>query len=308
MINLKREPHEAHPGRDHDDTLESQLISNELFRPLHEEGGWYYGRAIEQPCYTEKGWSGYPGWVKKGDVISLANRARPNAVVWTAEADVFPGPECDGMPLTTLSLGSRILAEPEHGNEGRLCKVHLYSGQAGWVRRDALRLRDGAKGISTASLIREVVENAALFLGVPYVWGGRSFTLSDGRSGVVLGVDCSALVCLSYRLSGIDVPRNAHDQWLFAQPVDGDAIGAGDLVFVAKEDEPKVIRHVMISTGQESMIEASETGRTVSKTSFTAKFGLSRNELKQAGFVVEGKRIYFGRITKGLDLEALRKD
>jgi gamma-D-glutamyl-L-lysine dipeptidyl-peptidase len=301
--NLRKEPIGVRPGL-HDDLQESQLLTNELFRPLREEQDWYYGEAIEQPYYTEEGWSGYPGWVKKSDVASVKTVRRRNAVIVSREAGVFPGPECKGKPLITLPLGARIATEPENGIKRPACKVHLYSGQAGWVRRDGLRLLDGSREVSsTKGLIREVVENAFLFLGVPYVWGGMSIPLAGGASQVVAGVDCSALVCLSYRLSGIDVPRNAHDQWIFARPVEGNGPQTGDLVFIAKEDAPKAVRHVMIFIGRESMIEASETGRTVSETSFAEKFGLSCRELRQAGFVVEGKQICFGRIGRGLDLE-----
>jgi cell wall-associated NlpC family hydrolase len=308
VVALYREPREARLDCDRVDLQESQLLNNELFQALAEERDWYYGEAIEQPYSTEKGWRGYPGWVKKSDMAPVAVMIRPNAVITAREAAVFPERECAVDRIENLPLASRLAAEPEYGNEKRSCKVHLYSGRVGWVRRDALRLLECNRRISTQSLIREVVGNAFLFLGVPYVWGGRSIPLPYGPSRVVSGVDCSALVCLSYRLSGIDIPRNARDQSIFAESVPGDEMQTGDLLFIGTKDLPNSIGHVMISIGHESMIEASETGRTVAETSFVEKFGVSYSQLGQAGFVVEGRRIHFGRITQGLDIfEALNQ-
>ncbi|MFT6095730.1 MAG: hypothetical protein ACJAXY_001606 [Nonlabens sp.] len=47
-----------------------------------------------------------------------------------------------------------------------------------------------------------LINNALLFLNTPYLWGGRT----------PLGIDCSGFTQLIYRLSGIDLLRDASEQ------------------------------------------------------------------------------------------------
>jgi hypothetical protein len=294
--SLRKEPVE--PGQGDPGSLqESQLLANELFLSTGEEQDWCYGEAIEQFYHTDKGWGGYPGWVRKRELIKAEMTQPRNAVVISQEADVFADPICSGQSLTVLPVGSRVRFDLD-ARPG-FSRVLLHSGQAGWMRKDALRVfDDSATDLLSDAKIREVISNAFLFLGVPYLWGGMNASRHT-PSGATWGVDCSALVCLSYRLSGVDIPRNACDQQIFARPIEGDDVRAGDLVFIAQEGSPRVIRHVMICTGAESIIEASQTGRTVAETTFAEKFGLSYDELKEAGFETEGRKIYLGRISKG---------
>lgn len=307
ITSLKREPRETCTAPWADDLQESQLLYNELFRPLREEGNWCYGEALEQPYHTEKGWIGYPGWVMKSALVSIEMTEPQNAVVIHHETEVFSDPLCSGQALATLPLGCKVRVSPDHGARPGFSRILLHSGQTGLVRNGSLRVFDGrGKGPLDEDVIGEVIGNAFLFLGTPYLWGGMSLSWSRA-SGTVYGVDCSALVFLSYRLSGIDVPRNAHDQWVFAQPVEGEDLRAGDLVFIARAEAPELVRHVMICTGFESMIEASETGRTVSETTFKEKFGLPRGELALARFVSQGRSVCFGRIDRGFDTNALRR-
>lgn len=294
--DLRKEPIETGEG-DTDSLRESQLLANELFRLMGEERDWCYGEAIEQPCYKDEGWNGYAGWVRKAD-LTKAEMTRPqNAVVISRGVEVFADPLCSGRSLATLPLGSRVRLDLD-ARPG-FFRALLNSGQEGWMRKDALRVFDGpTTGPLNDDKIREVISNASLFLGVPYSWGGM-IACRCMSSDAMWGVDCSALICLSYRLSGIDIPRNACDQRIFAQSIEGDDLRAGDLIFIASEEAPTVIRHVMMCTGPQSMIEASRTGRTVAETTFVEKFGLSYDELKQTGFETEGRRIYFGSIKKG---------
>jgi cell wall-associated NlpC family hydrolase len=302
--NLRKEPRDGDDGA-FDDLQESQLLANELFRPVHEEGNWYYGQAMEQPYLTEEGWIGYPGWVNKSELGVVSGGFQPNAVVISRDVSILPRQESTETPLLALPLATMVYAESGSDRSSVFLRVHLYSGLTGWVRRDSLRLIDDPRSVPLReSSLQEVVENAFLFIGVSYRWGGMKApptrTLGASPSSAS-GVDCSALVCLSYRLSGINIPRNARDQWLWARPLREGGLRMGDLVFIAGEGTTENARHVMICTGQETLIEASETGRTVSETTFTEKFGRSFEDLKRVGFVVTGRKIYLGRIAKGME-------
>jgi cell wall-associated NlpC family hydrolase len=74
-----------------------------------------------------------------------------------------------------------------------------------------------------APVTGDFVDQAARFLGAPYLWGGRSLA----------GLDCSALVQLALLATGIAAPRDSDMQAsLLGRPLDtGEAGRRGDLVF-----------------------------------------------------------------------------
>ncbi len=59
-------------------------------------------------------------------------------------------------------------------------------------------------GLTTPGFVKKekIIENAFVYLNAPYLWGGRS----------PLGIDCSGLTQMVYRLQGIDLPRDAYQQ------------------------------------------------------------------------------------------------
>ncbi len=79
------------------------------------------------------------------------------------------------------------------------------------------------------------------------MWGGKS----------VRGFDCSGLVQTIYKGIGIDLPRDAHLQYRFADlPGTSPELAAlGDLFFFS--DGGEGITHVAMSTGGEQFIHAS---------------------------------------------------
>jgi cell wall-associated NlpC family hydrolase len=111
-----------------------------------------------------------------------------------------------------------------------------------------------------------------------------------------MGVDCSGLVNLVFRANDIDVPRDAHEQWLVSRAVDAGSLDAGDLIFLSREGDMGFVNHVMLSFGGEQFIEASQTGDIVRISTFTEKFGLDLGRLRQQDFLVNKKKLYFGRI------------
>ena len=116
----------------------------------------------------------------------------------------------------------------------------------------------------------DIAAAAALYLGCPYLWAGKSF----------LGIDCSGLVQNAFRDIGVTVPRDTDMQ--------RDTIGAhipataeadlrrGDLLYMPG--------HVLIHEGDGSVIHADGASMTVRReplAGFIHKRGLA-----VAGFVV----------------------
>jgi hypothetical protein len=111
-------------------------------------------------------------------------------------ASIRAEPRDDAEQVTQALRGDRLDVR-EHVNGW--AAVSTSYGYPGWVREEVLCADDP-------------VSLARTFVGSPYEWGG----LSAG------GVDCSGLVHLAYRLSGLSVPRDA-----WQQEEAGDAVAPG---------------------------------------------------------------------------------
>ena len=63
--------------------------------------------------------------------------------------------------------------------------------------------------IKNEDKIDDWVITAEKLIGTPYVWGGRNS----------IGIDCSALLQLSYQTNGENIPRNSIDQSLISKEI-----------------------------------------------------------------------------------------
>ena len=78
----------------------------------------------------------------------------------------------------------------------------------------------------------DILAAAMQFLGAPYLWGGKS----------ILGMDCSGLTQLAGALCGLDIPRDASQQWADSKDhrAGWNELQHGDLVFFHKEGQDAV--------------------------------------------------------------------
>lgn len=126
-------------------------------------------------------------------------------------------------------------------------------GYPGWLRTSHLvaEPNPGAgPGLTAPTAIgsSDPVALARGYAGLPYLWGGMS----------PLGLDCSGLVHLVWRMLGVVVPRDADDQHAAAYPVERGSERPGDLYFFARPGAG--VHHVGIVTAPGRMIHAPETG------------------------------------------------
>jgi cell wall-associated NlpC family hydrolase len=286
VANLRREPVEADKRQTHDDLQETQLLFNETLLYRGEKPDWYYVEAREQlKANAGKGWQGYPGWVRKESVSIAAEIPRHNGVVKSRIARLLSQPSESATPVLFLSLGTRVTLSEKSGPYDR---VAVGDGQFAWISKNDVAMSVKA---SSNDLRRNLLQTASLFIGVPYLWGGRSMFMAD-LTKTVTGVDCSGLTNLVYRANNIDIPRDAHDQWLASEQLPGGPLRAGDLIFISQENRADSVDHVMLSTGAEQFIEAGETGSTVREKTFQEKFGVDLAGLEKLKFTIQGKRVY----------------
>lgn len=92
-----------------------------------------------------------------------------------------------------------------------------------------------------------IIQTAELFLHAPYLWGGRT----------VMGIDCSGLIQIVFKIHGINLDRDASDQALQGKKVPAicDA-QSGDLMFFYNERGGVI--HVGLYMGEGSILHASK--------------------------------------------------
>jgi hypothetical protein len=227
LADLRQEP-------DHRSELVSQLAFGETVQALERtaDGRWLRVR----------GEDGYEGWLR---VWALDARSAGETERWRGRAGFRVGVPWlwrreRGGPLP---YGAR-LAKSGEGFDGPLGPLEL-------ARRDLRSIRPAPElGSGERARRPAIVRAARAFLGVPYLWGGRS-------AG---GLDCSALTQLAYAAAGLALPRDAKDQCdalggrgALVRPGRGTP-GAGDLLFFATGERP--VTHVALSTGGLELIHA----------------------------------------------------
>jgi len=124
---------------------------------------------------------------------------------------LYPAPDMKRPPITKLSFSATVA--PVGGLEGRFIEI----SRGGFIFADHLvGIRERAK---------DFVRVAEQFVGVPYLWGGKTS----------LGIDCSGLVQIALRTAGVPCLRDSDMQMHSAgeplDPSDLEAIQRGDLLF-----------------------------------------------------------------------------
>ncbi|MBI3552193.1 MAG: C39 family peptidase [Elusimicrobia bacterium] len=264
----------------------SQLLYGERVTVTAVKAGWVHVLADEQLDFFEDDkWEGYPGWID-ADSLMFDPPPKPNVLVRTKQALVQRGSD-----MMLLSVGTRLLRVSQDKDVSTL---RLLDGTTAEIASDALTSPPEQVSDESRAMI---IKTSELFLGTSYYWGGRSGVEPD----LSVGVDCSGLVSLSYRMHGMDIPRDSHEQKLKAKPIDSKDMKPADLVFLTEPGDNKRITHVMIFTGGDGVIESRKSSGRVLRSSFKERFGKTLLEIKSGDEVTDlsfsrpkKRLIYFG--------------
>jgi cell wall-associated NlpC family hydrolase len=178
---------------------------------------------------TDEGWAWgqldadrYVGWLPAGALA--APGPEPNRKVAALRTLVFPGPDFRLPPIMGLPFGARLAL---------MRNAPLYAATSrGFVFAQHLVPLDAVE--------EDFVAVAERFLGVPYLWGGKTS----------LGIDCSGLVQIALAACGTPCPRDSDMQegtLGTAIAPDVAALRRGDLLFwqghVAIVRDPVTLLH-----------------------------------------------------------------
>lgn len=251
---------------------QTQLIWGDKATVKDQQGDWLFIETQDQAFHTGMEWSGYRGWIHQSTCSESWDHL-PTHIVQVLWAKVYDSPE-SSKPSLILSLGSRLLVV---SFLNKWVKVQLSPSTYGYVSQNEVKPIDMLQ-----FSISEVINKSRLFLGSPYHWGGRSAFATDFPD-TPTGVDCSGLTSLAYRVAGIDIPRDAHDQFLACPQVSRAEVRAGDLVFMGT---PKRIGHVLMLTDPKTVIEATMTYNCVREVSLELAIAQRSPEFLSFGRVI----------------------
>jgi len=220
-------PLRAEPS--HRSEMVSQLLFGEkiAIKALDEENPKW--------LFVENAWDGYRGWVHGGHITLIERKQHQKPTKYITGIHMGKLIK-DQTPHMVLPLGAELFS--------------LKKNKLEWLSDDLKYKGKKIKCIKYTDTIERnlITEVAALYLGAPYLWGGKS----------ILGIDCSGLSQMAYRLNHIMLPRDASQQVEWGQPVDFiEQALPGDLAFFDNE-EGRIV-HVGIMLDNSHIIHATES-------------------------------------------------
>jgi cell wall-associated NlpC family hydrolase len=244
-----------------DNITQTQALFGDRVFVVGEQGDWDEVVVPGQP--TPKNALGYPGWIPKGQLatdtgygalkdhssIALADRG---ITTWLYRDSLLSDHDLEistntALPVLTRTDTAVRVATPDRGPR--------------WLDARTVAVYEKPAQIphpTGADLVRD----AAVFVNVPYLWGGRAG----------FGFDCSGFTSTIYQVHGITLPRDADAQAADSRgrPVRESALQPGDLLFYSHDskdpDNPEAIYHVALYSGNGEMIEAFDSSTPVRAT------------------------------------------
>lgn len=227
---------------------------------------------------TANGWckvtcSGKTGYIKQ-DYVSTTGSVSNNTSASTGTAAVV---KCSSTVnfRSAASTSSTILGELKNGTAITVLSTSngwskvSYAGKTGYISADylvtassgtAISPSNTAASVSISAKRQSVLNYAAQFLGVPYVYGGSTPS----------GFDCSGFTSYVFKNTVGSIPRVAQAQYDATTRVSRDDLLPGDLVFFGSSTSS--ISHVGIYVGSNQFIHAPNTGDVVKYSSLTGSY------------------------------------
>ena len=212
----------------------------------------------------------YQGWLADHTLaLPRDDSDSLTTTIATLFADVYTAPDAHSELLTKLVVTSSVVLARRAGVSDWVPLALLY-GQTGFVSRVSLNIayayqppddlalmRAFSDRVPRTDLIaalgRNIAETAKRFVGTPYLWGGCT----------PFGLDCSGLTQLVYKLNGVQLLRDAHQQFhdkRFRKVEEGQTLETalledGDLVVFSRRPD-KQPTHIGLALGDGRFLHA----------------------------------------------------
>lgn len=204
----------------------SQALMWELSKILDKKDNWY---KIRQ-------WDQYESWTHKfytteinPDVLSSKYTIH-NRLEW-----VYSKPNNQSSIIGEVLFGTEIPLVEKNGN---WLTIQFPNKKTGYINVQNVTF-DG-------DLRKRIISISKNFLGIPYLWGGKTSK----------GFDCSGFVQTVFKFCGINFERDSSQQILNPDLIETGFIDAnpGDIVFFKTD---KDVDHVAIALGENNIIHCS---------------------------------------------------
>lgn len=212
---------------------------------------------IEEGAF-DVAWTTTPGAAKYVYIIKDSNGTPIERYETTGTSASIHSNKLSGGNYYSLIVGAIL-------DDGSECySVPVDFKYKGTVRSSAPASAPAASYHSDNPKGQALIDTAAQYLGVPYVWGGTSPS----------GFDCSGFVQYVCNQNGISIARVADDQLHSSgYSVSRSELQPGDLVFFGSGDYAS---HVGMYVGDGMMIHAPSTGKNIMYTSIESDYYRSR--------------------------------
>lgn len=162
--------------------LETECLFGETIEILDQKHEWVYCKLVTD---------NYCGWLKKN---SLGKLKLTTHRIINKRTFIYRYPDAKSLVLTYLPMGSRITVEEMNFGWAETSFLINNKLKIGYVPSTHI--------VDVTNKVKDWVSQAQQLEGVPYKWGGRD----------TIGIDCSALLQLSYQTYGQLIPRNTAQQ------------------------------------------------------------------------------------------------
>jgi hypothetical protein len=211
----------------------SQAILGTNVVTLESHGDWAKIRTPDQ----------YPGWVSSAALGKLGETgaygvSEPTVQVESLFANLYREKDVTShrpVMIVPFETGLEVVTE-ETGVDNGWIKVRLPNQGTAWIQTgDILH---NPKPLTIA----QSIALAKRFLGIPYLWGGRSS----------FGYDCSGFTQMLVRRRGINMPRDADLQaaWSGLASIERKDLQPGDLLFFGSSPEDVTHTGMFIGDGE----------------------------------------------------------